>query len=356
MAPRTLRILCSPVGALALLVLGTGGAPPREEVPEGTTLRIWDISREDAWYPHRARLVDTECRVGPGVLRPNGEVWFDGQVTCADGLTYVFYQFTFELHPMAGLADGSCPAGAYAGDVLPNGSKVRILGLSDQDAFFDVRDSVIGLEGTVDGDLHPQRGIGDCWFGGGFVATNGDDYYFYEVAVALDSLAPAIGVGLPPECAPGVFTGPGIEDGRRVKIVDIHPDDAYFDTRYSLIGVAGTVSGDLHNNGGCWYGGGFVADDGTDFYFYRASVVPVGGAVQTSGDRYFGSVVAAGTTLTIVDLHPDDAYFGNHADIIGKTCTATGQMDAMDTGWFAGPVTCADGSEYYFFKVAVKLQ
>ncbi|MBW2257671.1 MAG: hypothetical protein JRI25_24160, partial [Deltaproteobacteria bacterium] len=49
MASRALRILCSSFGALGLLMLTTGGAPPRADVAEGTALRIWDISPEDAW-------------------------------------------------------------------------------------------------------------------------------------------------------------------------------------------------------------------------------------------------------------------------------------------------------------------
>jgi hypothetical protein len=354
MAARTPHTLSTLLGALGFLTLTLGGAPPRADVTEGATLRIWDISSTDAWYPHRARLIDMECTAGAGGVHPNDGVWFDGKVTCTDGLEYVFYQFTFELRPSVAVADSACPAGAYVGGQLPHGSTVRILGLSTEDAYFDVRDTVVGLRGTVDGGLQPQRGLGGCWFGGGFVSEGGDDYYFYEVAVAADAIASSPGS---PECAPGVFTGARLENGRRVKIVDIHPDDAYYDTRFSVIGVTGAVSGDLHNNEGCWFGGGFVADDGTDFYFYRASVATVDGAVPTSGDgRHTGSVVTTGTALTILDIHPDDAYYGSHADILGKDCTATGEMDAMDPGWFAGPVTCADGSEYYFFKAAVKLK
>ncbi|MBW1878496.1 MAG: hypothetical protein JRJ84_09050 [Deltaproteobacteria bacterium] len=249
MASRALRILCSSFGALGLLMLTTGGAPPRADVAEGTALRIWDISPEDAWYPHRARLIDTECEVGPGAVRPNDGVWFDGRVTCSDGLPYVFYQFTFQLLPAHGI---------------------------------------------------------------------------------VDSVAPPLAVPLPPDCAPGVFTGTGLGDGRRVKIVDIHPEDAYYDTRFSVIGLSGTVSGDLHNNEGCWFGGGFVADEGTDFYFYMASVAPVDEGPEPSDGRHSGSVVSAGAAVTILDIHPDDAYHGNRSEIIGKDCTATGQLDAMD--------------------------
>jgi len=114
--------------------------------------------------------------------------------------------------------------------------------------------------------------------------------------------------------------------------VDIHPEDAYYDTRFSVIGLSGTVSGDLHNNEGCWFGGGFVADEGTDFYFYMASVAPVDEGPEPSDGRHSGSVVSAGAAVTILDIHPDDAYH------------------------FAGPVTCDDGSEYYFFKAAVELR
>ena len=45
--------------------------------------------------------------------------------------------------------------------------------------------------------------------------------------------------------------------------------------------LSGVVDGDLHSNDGCWYGGGFIADDGQDFYFYKGDI----GVAVASGGR-----------------------------------------------------------------------
>lgn len=73
-------------------------------------------------------------------------------------------------------------------------------------------------------------------------------------------------------CPAGAATNPDFADGTRVVLLAIHSDDAYAgsDTEKKLP-VAGKVDGDLHNNGDCWFGGGFNADDGTPFYFYKAA-------------------------------------------------------------------------------------
>jgi len=73
-------------------------------------------------------------------------------------------------------------------------------------------------------------------------------------------------------CPAGGSTGTGFSDGSRVVLLAIHTDDAYAGSEWEAkIPLAGKVQGDLHNNGECWFGGGFLGDDGTDFYLYKAA-------------------------------------------------------------------------------------
>jgi len=61
-------------------------------------------------------------------------------------------------------------------------------------------------------------------------------------------------------------------DGDRLILLAIHSDDAYAGSEFEgSMPMAGHVDGDLHNNGDCWFGGGFVADNGEEFYFYKAA-------------------------------------------------------------------------------------
>ena len=74
--------------------------------------------------------------------------------------------------------------------------------------------------------------------------------------VPVEPVAPPVPTSSAPTgvdgCARGVATTPEVADGKRVKIVEIHPDDAYYDDRFSIAGRAGVTSGRLRNNGGCW--------------------------------------------------------------------------------------------------------
>ncbi len=73
-------------------------------------------------------------------------------------------------------------------------------------------------------------------------------------------------------CPADASTAESFEDGQRAVLLALHSDDAYAGSDVEdRLPVAGTVQGGLHNNGDCWFGGGFVGDDETDFYFYKGA-------------------------------------------------------------------------------------
>ncbi len=73
-------------------------------------------------------------------------------------------------------------------------------------------------------------------------------------------------------CPSGASTASDFADGQRVVLLALHKDDAYSGSEWEKkVPLAGKVKGDLHNNGECWFGGGFLGDEGTDFYFYKAA-------------------------------------------------------------------------------------
>jgi hypothetical protein len=79
------------------------------------------------------------------------------------------------------------------------------------------------------------------------------------------------------ECPEGASTQMGFADGERATLAAIHPEDAYSGSEYeAAMPLTGTVTGDLHNNDSCWFGGGFRGDDGTEFYFYKAAFQATG--------------------------------------------------------------------------------
>jgi len=69
-----------------------------------------------------------------------------------------------------------------------------------------------------------------------------------------------------------------------------------------------------------------------------------------------GSTISTGQKFRIVALHPDDAYYPDRVNILGKHCSAGAQMNNQGPGWYSGEVDCDDGTDYYFFKVGVVLE
>lgn len=164
-----------------------------------------------------------------------------------------------------------CPRRAETGDTLPNGARVTLLGIHSDDAYAGSEWDGQQVSGVVDGDLHSNDG---CWYGGGFIADSGDDFYFYKAAFRLDDGSTAV-VEAGASCPEGASTTDRFGDAAKVAIVGLHPDDAYHDSTWlDLLPIEGRVDGDLHNNGGCWFGGGFIGSDGESYYFYKAAVEP----------------------------------------------------------------------------------
>jgi len=162
-------------------------------------------------------------------------------------------------------------------------------------------------------------------------------------------------------CPSGSFDGGWLGDGTRVKLTGIHEEDAYCGYN-DIVGLTGTITGEMYATDGCWMGGALIADDGTYYYFYKASLKTVGGTtaapapVTTTafGDgRFASATLKAGTSVQIVDVHPDDAYYGYVGTLTGQRCTVAADLFAADVGWFSGSVYCPSAGDLYFYKVAL---
>ena len=58
--------------------------------------------------------------------------------------------------------------------------KVRIIDISEDDAYYHTKDDIIGIIGDVVGKLYPIRLGGDGWVSA-CIDVNGKELYFYEV-------------------------------------------------------------------------------------------------------------------------------------------------------------------------------
>lgn len=266
-------------------------------------------------------------------------------------------------------AQDNCPTGATAGERIPRSSRVRVLGVHPDDAYSANPSAVVGRVGVTTEPWTSES----CWYTGSFREANGEERYFYKVAVA-DASRTATTTGVIP-CPPESYASSApLADGTRVKLVSVHREDPRYPEWVRLIGLTGTVSGHTPR-GGCWMSGVITTDDGIQVGLERGalwqndSVFMATDAAQPSGTTapvvadlsmdapvaFDGPRIPRGQRLRILSVDPEDAYYPERADIEGLRCTTTEVLRRAESGLFTGEVRCDDRRKRYFLKVGVQL-
>jgi hypothetical protein len=118
-----------------------------------------------------------------------------------------------------------------------------------------------------------------------------------------------------------------------------------------MIGLICTTGAGMHHNGGGFHGGPMTCDDGNGDYFYKVGLVAAGAAptapTATATAQDLGDKVADGTSVTIVDIHGDDAYVGKKDSYLGLTCSVSGDLHRNDGLWYGGGMDCPTGNMYF---------
>lgn len=175
--------VATPPAALPMLTLGPStpaGAIDRALVV-GEPVTILAIHPEDAFYNDRDAIVGKTCYPTDAMTLYDGG-WHGGPLACWDGATYYFYKAAMGADPSHAPVDPAILGGGGL-DVIQHGTRVKILDVSPEDAFYDDRKKLIGKLCQVDGDLH-QQDMADIWYGGGVLCKK-DSYYFYKVSVEV---------------------------------------------------------------------------------------------------------------------------------------------------------------------------
>ena len=76
----------------------------------------------------------------------------------------------------------------------------------------------------------------------------------------------------PPLLASDRFDGPRVPQGLRVRIVDVHPTDAYFPEKDDLIGSVCRATDPLRRQEPGWFSGEVLCDGGRRRYFLKVAV------------------------------------------------------------------------------------
>ncbi len=296
----------------------------------GTVVVVTDVGPADPLARDRATLLGEVCAVGTTALTSSGDGWWKGSLQCANGASYSpnavavtvpgtaaqprsvsaatiaqqigkGIRFGTSGAPAGGTAGAGGAAAAAAaaeprawpgrsGEPAPPealrrsiraGEAVRIVGLSSEDAYYPDRGAVIGKACYPTDDLTQNA---EGWHGGPMRCWDGENYYFFMVALASDPTHASQDLLRPTPGAPStsdLLTEdpsalpelPGtLADGTAVVIRGVSEEDAFYADRADFIGKECRVTGDLHpQQDGKWFGGGLTCKK-KYYYFYKVQV------------------------------------------------------------------------------------
>jgi len=287
----------------------------------GTVVVVTDLGASDPNKAERGALIGEVCAVGKTPLVSSGDGWWKGSLACANGVVYsasavqvavpgtTAQPRSVSATAIAGQIDKTIKFDASATPAAPTvvapppppaptvapseslrrvvrpGEAVRIVALSPEDAYYSDREGIVGKTCYPTDEMSYND---DGWHGGPMSCWDGDTFYFYKVGLAPDPTHSNqdIGAGDQGGVMGGVLGGVlggydnggdtaaagGYDEGTKVIIRDVAPDDAFFADRSTLVGKKCKVTGDLHPQGqGGWYGGGLTCKKNY-YYFYKVKV------------------------------------------------------------------------------------
>ena len=258
----------APVVAGGTVVPAIPGLRVTHELPTGSVVKILDVASDDAYFSDRSTIMGKTCTLDGASSFKDGE-WHGGSVNCTDGSNYYFYKAAYELVTVGG---GAAPvvADGRATYSVPNGSRVKVVDIASDDAYYSDRAAIIGKLCTLSEDSSFKDG---SWHGGQVSCADGSSYYFYKAAYVVQGLGAvggAVGGGGAAAIA-GDRVMHQVRKGIRVRVLDIASDDAYYSDRGSIIGKRCTTDEPSSYKEGGWQGGQVRCDDGSSYYFYKAA-------------------------------------------------------------------------------------
>lgn len=321
----------------------------------GQEVRFLSVHPEDAYYGSR-NTIEGERAIALAPDLTDG-CWWGGEFQTLSGdRDFYFYKVAVAAEGVPpSIPEPSCPAGALL--AIEAGARVQLQDLHPDDAYYASRSEMLGAVMTST-DLHVTEG---CWFAGGTARDSGETHYFYKAAFVEPGTAP---VAMPGSaggaCPDGALRGGPLPAGTPLTLQALHADDAYATGGLSEpLPVRGAATGQgLTLTEDCWYGGEFTSTEGTPYYFYKAAFSEGGASVEARPEVSCPAgaleAVPPGTSLRVLKVHPDDAYFSDRSRYEGRLGVAPKGLELQEGCFFSGEVTIGNGeAELYFYKAAV---
>ena len=261
---------------------------------------------------------------------------------------------------------------SFAQDKIAKGTSVKILEVGKTDSYYDERADFVGKDATAMSVLSKNP---SGYYSGTLETEGSRTCFFTNVKVAAVVMSGATTTTSTE--TPKFITGT-IKAGTAVYVAEISPDDSYSSDAYNYVSKRGRPESDMTMKEDGYYSGSFKYDDSSSAYFYKAkfSKEPVDKLVKTGDDVKSGTSVSTtpttkdytdwdaakndddikdGDKVEVTAVSPDDSYYDNKEDYVGKQGIAGDDLNLDDdAGGYGGTVTLTDGSKPYFFLVKLK--
>ena len=234
-------------------------------IARGRRVRIAAIHPEDAYVDEAGTLIGSVGATTETWSRTLSPCWYTGAFIQAGGQERYFYRVAVRPGDSP-RTEAACPPGAVTNESVTAGTRVKVVGIHPDDRAYTEWPRQIGAVGVADGALISR---GSCWVRGTVVTDDGQRLRYDRAAVWR------------PEALPVVVTdrrinGPRIPSGQRVRIVDVHEDDAYYPERSGVIGLTCVTTEALRRQEPGYFSGELRCDDRRVRYFLKVAVENAG--------------------------------------------------------------------------------
>lgn len=355
-------------------------------IPSGTKFKIIEVSTEDSYYSDRNDIVG-KTGTTTGTLTVDNDGFTSGSISTDDGKSYYFYKVKLgksdakvSTTPTVAAKIGPAPASTakpvkYITGTIKKGTSVYVAEISPDDSYYSDRFDLVGKKGQVDkSDMTMKE---DGYYAGDFKYDDGSTGYFYKAKFSKEPVAklekPAGGntdsqSGYDYTEWDKAVNDPDIQDGDRVEIVAVSPEDSYYDDKDDYIGKQGYVQNVEIDDQEDGYGGDIELDNGSKPYFYLVKLKKLSGSKTSSSSSASAtstssassssdlpSKIERGTKVVVTDLDKDDSFYTSKDKYVGKTGRVAEGLNAQGNGCYSGKINFDDKSDAYFFKVKVTI-
>lgn len=252
---------------------------------------------------------------------------------------------------------------SFAQSSISKGTSVKILEIAKSDSYYDDRADFVGQDATAAGELTKNA---DGYYSGTLETSTGRTIYFTSVKISVKGSSGSTTSAVKPKTtdAGAEFTGTKIPAGTRFKVLEVPTDDAYYSSKDEIEGQTGTTDAALTLDNG-YVSGSIKLDNGKSYYFYKVKLGKVSGSApapktkttttstssSASATQFITGTIKKGTRVYVADISPEDSYYSNRYDYVGKRGTVrSADMTMKEDGYYSGDFVYDDSSSAYFYK------